>query len=106
MKKHDLLQELIEGKVTAEQAEDISNEVLEDMGRTVPVHEVLGMSRKEWTAYAHGVEFQEIANWRAHGWPDRCFICGQPIEVDNFGWLAREHEGRMQLKHVVCPKAS
>ncbi|WP_157025570.1 hypothetical protein [Paraburkholderia heleia] len=104
MKRHDLLQELIEGLITDAQAEDISDEVLADMDRTIPVHDALGMSRSEWTAYAHGVEFQEIAKWRAHGWPNRCFVCGQLINVENFGWLAREHDGRMQLKHVVCPK--
>jgi hypothetical protein len=105
MEKHNVLQNIIEGQITDEQAEDILNEILTDMSRNVPVHEALGMSRQEWTAYAHGVEFQEIANWRAHGWPNQCFVCGQPIVVNDFGWLARKHEGRMQLKHVVCPKA-
>jgi hypothetical protein len=105
MKKYDVLQDLIEGKITKENAEDILSEVLEDMNRTVPVHELLGMSRYEWTAYGHGADFLDIANWRAHGWPNQCFICGQPINVEQFGWLTREHEGRMQLKHVVCPKS-
>ncbi len=105
MKKHDLLQDLIDGQITTEQAEDICSEVLADTSATVPAHEALGMTRREWTAYAHGAEFLDVANWRVHGWPDRCFVCGQPIALDNFGWLTREHEGRMQLKHVVCPKA-
>jgi len=106
MKKYDVLQELIEGKITEENAEDILSEILGSMNRTVPVHELLGMSRYEWTANGHGADFQDIANWRAHGWPNRCFICGQPIKVEQFGWLTREHEDRMQLRHVVCPKSS
>ncbi|CAM2152576.1 hypothetical protein [Paraburkholderia tropica] len=99
----DLLNELIEGKITNEQAEDICSEELADTTATVPVHEALGMSNPEWTALAHGAEFQDIANWRAHGWPKQCFICGHSINVEQFGWLAREHDGRMQLRHVVCP---
>lgn len=104
MKARDLLKDLIEGRITSEQAEDICSEVLDDTSASAPVHETLGMSKREWTAYAHGAEFSDVANWRVHGWPDRCFVCGQSIVLDNYGWLARQHEGKMQLKHVVCPK--
>lgn len=100
------MKELIEGLITDAQAEEIADEILADLGRSVPVHEVLGMSRCEWTAYAHGVEFREIANWRVYGWPNQCFVCKNPIIVENYGWLAREHEGRMQLKHVICPESA
>ena len=103
MKTCDLLQNMIDGKLTNEQAEDVCSDVLADTSSTIPAHEMLGMSRIEWTAYCHGAEFQDIANWRFHGWPSRCFTCGQWIVVDNFGWLARKHEGRMQLEHIVCP---
>jgi hypothetical protein len=106
MKKHDLLKELIDGKVTEEQAENVLSEILEDMDRTVPVQELIGMSRYEWTAYGHGTDLKDIARWRSHGWPDRCFVCGQPINVEAFGWLPREHDGHTQLKHVVCPSAN
>lgn len=104
MNKYDVLQHLIDGKITEENAEDILGEILEDMNRTVPVQELLGMSQYEWTAYGHGADFRDIANWRAHGWPNRCFICGQPINIERFGWLSRRHEGQMQLRHVECPK--
>ncbi|MBN3855057.1 hypothetical protein G3N59_16870 [Paraburkholderia sp. Ac-20340] len=104
MKKYDVLQDLIEGKINEENAEDILSEILHDMNRTVPVKDLLGMSQYEWTAYGNGADFQDIANWRAHGWPNVCFICGQPINVEQFGWLPRRHEGRMQLRHVTCPK--
>ena len=102
----DLIQDLIDGRVTAEQAEDVCSEALANASEAVSAPEALGISKKEWTAYAHGAEFQDLANWRAHGWPDRCFVCGQPISLDDFGWLAREHDGRMQLKHVVCKKVN
>ncbi|SAK99063.1 hypothetical protein AWB82_07266 [Caballeronia glebae] len=107
MKKEarDLLGDLINGRLSPEEAEAVYDWYMDNL--TVddpPVTDMLGFSKKEWTAYAHGAEFQDVANWRAHGWPDTCFVCGKPIVSDNFGWLAREHEGRMQLKHVMCPK--
>lgn len=102
MKKREILQELIEGLITDAQAEEFLNEILEDVDRTIHVHDLLGMSIYEWTAYVHGVGLHELASWRAHGWPNRCFVCGQLVHVENAGWLAREHDGRMHLRHVVC----
>lgn len=104
MKKCDVLKELIDGKITNEQADDICSHELANTTSTIPVHEASGMSTLEWTALAHGADFQDIANWRAHGWPKQCFIWGQPITVEKFGWFTRVHEGRMQLRHIVCPK--
>jgi len=104
MEKCDLLDDLIHGRITAGEADDICSAVLADTSNSVPANEVLGMTRVEWTAYAHGAEFGDVANWRAHGWPDKCFLCGGKIVPENFGWLAREHDGKIQLRHVVCPK--
>ncbi|RQM43902.1 hypothetical protein [Paraburkholderia tropica] len=107
MKKEarDLLGDLVLGRITPEEAEAIYDWYMDNLtSDDPPVTEMLGFSKIEWTAHAHGAEFQDIANWRAHGWPNRCFICGQPINVEKFGWFTREHEGRMQLRHITCPK--
>lgn len=106
MKKCDLLDDLIHGRITPDEADDICSAVLADKIQTGPAHEILGLTRKEWTAYAHGTGFKDLAYWREHGWPDRCFICGQRIDSDNFGWLAREFDGKVQLKHIVCPEVA
>ncbi|MFJ4294421.1 hypothetical protein ACIP1U_32380 [Cupriavidus sp. NPDC089707] len=104
MKKYDLLDDLIHGKITPDEADDICSGVLADTTLNIPAHEALGLTKVEWTAYAHGADFQEVADWRQHGWPDRCFVCGGRIKPESFGWLAREHNGKTQLKHVTCPK--
>lgn len=104
MKNIDLLGDLINGRITPDEADDICSAVLSDTSLSVSAHEALGMSRKEWTAYAHGVDFANVAEWRAHGWPERCFVCGRAIDSDKYGWLAREHNGTMQLKHIIYPK--
>ncbi|SOY71452.1 hypothetical protein CBM2585_B50420 [Cupriavidus taiwanensis] len=105
MEESDLLDKLIHGKITSDEADDIGSAVLSDTSQTTPAHEILGLSQKEWTAYAHGADFEDVAYWRQHGWPYRCFVCGRKIDSDNFGWLAREFGGKIQLEHIACPKA-
>lgn len=106
MRKIDLLKDLYNGVITDEEADDICSDVLSDPLGALPAHEALGMSRVEWTAHAQGAEFRDLANWRSNGWPDRCFVCGQIIALEKFGWLVRENEGELQIKHVICPKAT
>ena len=68
-----------------------------------PVSEMLGFSKKEWTAHGHGASFKHIAQWREHGWPDTCLICGEKIIPDNYGWLPRWYFEEFGLIHIVCP---
>jgi hypothetical protein len=105
MEKFDLLDELIHGRISPEEADDLCSLVLADTSLTIPAYEFMGISRKEWTACAHGGAFSEVAQWRANGWPDKCFVCGGAIVSDNYGWMARHHAGKLCLKHVVCPKS-
>ncbi|WP_175961303.1 hypothetical protein [Burkholderia pyrrocinia] len=101
----DLLNELIVGKLSAEEAESTCDFYLENLtANDPPIIEMLSISRKERMAYAHGAPFEVIAQWRGNGWPDKCFLCGGKIVPENFGWLPREHDGKIQLRHVVCPK--
>jgi hypothetical protein len=104
MEKFDLLDDLIRGRISPTDADDLCSLVLADTSSTVPAYEFMGMSRKEWTACAHGAEFSEVAKWRANGWPNKCFKCDGLIVSDNYGWIATHHDGELQLKHVVCPK--
>ncbi|BBO59025.1 hypothetical protein [Mycoavidus sp. B2-EB] len=74
--------------------------IVEDL----PVHEMLGFSIKEWSAYALGVPFEVIAKWRADGWPDVCFFCKKEIISDSYGWFPYVHDGKYELTHLVCTK--
>ena len=99
---HDLLAELALGRISETEAEKIYDDLM-DSG-TVNIPELLGLSKEEWTAFAHGVDFRQLSRWRIHGWPTRCLRCGRSIVVSQFGWLATEaapHE--YGLKHVTCP---
>ncbi|MGF6573841.1 hypothetical protein ABH945_005962 [Paraburkholderia sp. GAS333] len=104
MEKRNLLDDLIANRLTLDEAEQVYDWYMDNLTASdPPVVEMLGFSRKEWTAHAHGAPFDVIAAWRAKGWPDRCFLCGGEIVSDNYGWLPREYEGVYGLKHIVCP---
>jgi hypothetical protein len=41
---------------------------------------------------------------RYGGWPERCELCGQPLDYLTYGWLVeREPGGALAIVHVVCP---
>lgn len=107
MEKRDLLNKVFEKILTTDEAEQMLDYYLEHL--TVadpPVHEMLGFSVKEWTAYAHGTPLDTIAEWRVNGWPNRCFVCKKEIISDNYGWFPREYEGKYELRHIVCPEST
>jgi len=103
MSKGDILDDLIGGRVSAQQAEQALGEVL-DYSLAADVPNELGFSRAEWTAYAYGASLSELASWRRDGWPDRCIVCSNQIEIDRFGWIVIEVMGASRLKHVSCPR--
>jgi hypothetical protein len=104
LEKRNLLDELITRTLTPDEAEKTYDRYMEKLtAADPPVVEMLGCSKKEWTAHAHGAPFEAIAKWRASGWPDRCFVCGGEIISDNYGWFPREHNGVYGLRHIVCP---
>lgn len=101
--KRDILQELAKGKISPEEAQQIFDAVLHDgkMG----LGEGVGMDNAEYTANCHGVGLPELAKWRKDGWPDECVVCGEHIDVPNFGWMAKElgPDQDHVLEHVQCP---
>jgi len=105
LEKRDLLDDLNANRLTPDEAEQIYDLYMDNL--TVadpPVAEMLGFSKKEWTAHAHGAPFEVIAQWRKCGWPNTCFLCGEGIASDDYGWFPREYEGGYGLRHIVCPK--
>ena len=100
----DLLQELSHNAITAEQAEEILEKML-DSPLAAEIKSRLGFTNIEWTAYAHGATLQELATWRGNGWPTRCVLCGQIIDLARFGWrVASDGKGNSGLRHICCPK--
>ncbi|MBR7980694.1 hypothetical protein [Burkholderia cenocepacia] len=104
MEKRDLLGDLASGRLTPKEAEDVYDFYMDNLSKTdPPAPEMMGFSKKEWTAYAHGAPFEVIAQWRTHEWPDKCFVCGKAIVSDDYGWFVRKHEGEYALRHIICP---
>jgi hypothetical protein len=97
----DVLSELASGTMTVDEVYTLCDTLLESSAPTVEAD--LGLSHLEWTAFCHGVGFDELSRWRQDGWPSRCPVCGKPITVEAFGWLAQEiPDGTHHLVHISC----
>jgi len=80
--KRDLIEDLRSGTITAEEAQSIFDQWLEE-GGTQP--EEVGFSRHQYTAYCHGAGVEDLAGWRTQGWPKTGSICGESLVVTDFG---------------------
>ena len=102
--KRDILQEISMQRLSRDDAEKLVSEILASP-EAPRLADELGMSRKEYTAYMHGAPFDTIARWRYGGWPTVCSRCHEPLDSDQYGWMAREGEGGSYgLVHVSCPR--
>ena len=112
MKPRDVLKEILEGKIDEDKADVFFDEVVEYIHSNPSLSEDdcwpskwLCLTRVEWTAVGTGTPFTTVADWRKNGWPKSCFKCGKTIIPENFGWVAKEVNGKHLLKHLVCPKS-
>lgn len=96
----DVLPELTSRELTLEEIEALYDATMES-DHSVAVEELLGISQPEWTAFGHGVGFEELARWRVDGWPTLCPLCGKHIAPCVFGWLAQEEAGLPSLQLTV-----
>jgi hypothetical protein len=97
----DVLSDLTSGAMTLDEVYALYDVLMETDPSTIAAG--LGLSRREWTAFGHGVGFAELAQWRAEGWSSLCPLCGAPIILDAAGWFARESsDGTHRLVHVRC----
>jgi hypothetical protein len=98
----DVLSEINAGTMTVDDAYDILDALL-DSAESSGYGYKLGLSHRELTAFVHSVGFAELARWRRDGWPQVCRLCGEPIDHDAFGWLARENgDGTHHIVHIRC----
>ena len=102
--KRDILHEIFTRRSSRDDAEKLVSEILASP-EAPGLADELGMSVKEYTAYVHGAPFDVISRWRYAGWPVVCSRCGNPLDSDKYGWMAREREvGTYGLVHVNCPR--
>jgi hypothetical protein len=105
----DILSEIRAGMISADEAEAWLEQILDvphaNENGTIDIQGALCLSRAEWTAYAHGVPFTMLAEWRYVGWPTECFRCGRQIDPARFHWLAQKHDSQFRLRHVDCVSA-
>ena len=99
--KRDVLHALVSGSMSLDEVEGFYDRLM-DSGEVGRAAELLGMSPAEWTAFAQGVWFDELAGWRSRGWPRNCVVCGKEVDIPQFGWLVREMMGTPRLAHVAC----
>ncbi|RKP43282.1 hypothetical protein D7S89_26865 [Trinickia fusca] len=89
LERRDLLDDLSANRLSPDEAEQVYDWYMDNLTTAdPPIVEMLGFSRKEWTAHAHGAPFEVIAKWRKYGWPNKCFLCGGgrscPTTMDGF----------------------
>jgi hypothetical protein len=102
MMGRDVLDEIADRKLSEDDARSLISDVLSSTA-AASVASRLGFSRIEWTAFAQGAGLSEIASWRRCGWPSDCQVCGDPIEIENFGWFIFYKNGNSRLRHIRCP---
>ena len=98
----NVIDEINSGNLSEAQVIDIIESIL-DTEDAPNVTTILGISNIEWTAYAQGASFGEIAEWRRSGWPKNCAVCGREINISNFGWWVTEMNGVSAIRHIKCP---
>lgn len=101
--KRDVLSELASGEVGLAEVEALYDSMMNSDAASL-VQDLLGLSSAEWTAFAHGVGFEELARWRADGWPERCPLCGKKLPAPaEFGWFAQaKADGTHRIVHIAC----
>jgi hypothetical protein len=107
MKNRDLIQEVIDGRLTGEEAGEIYLAINKWFHEQAPTGTVwsdkwIGWNKIELNAHA---PFAVLAQWRKNGWPTHCYLCNKKLEPEIFGWFARKYQGKWGLRHVKCDDA-
>ena len=106
----DLLQEVLDGIITPQEARDIYEEseraALSGNSPYLIFYEFMGVDDEEGSAIDLGVDIGTVASWRRDGWPSSCRNCGGHINHKKFGWIARRYGDEYGLEHVDCDDPS
>jgi hypothetical protein len=97
----DILEMVINGEISDDEACDLADMVLERFHSgeiKVPPMEELNLDEYEWTAVGFGISWTELAKWRKYGWPKQCFNCGKEINYKDYGWMISDDK----LKGITC----
>ena len=101
MMRYDILKQVFDDSSSLAEAESGYDQVM-DSSEAAHVAEILGLNRIEWTAFGHGVPFDELAKWRYNGWPDVCPLCNRKVDIEKFGWMAKGENGHHVIMHLSC----
>jgi hypothetical protein len=95
----DVLDEILQGRITVDDAYQTYDSVMEGSGNP---EQMLGLSSLEWTAFCQGVGLGQLAFWRRDGWPAECVICGRELDPEAFSWMAVERQQGHAMAHLGC----
>lgn len=105
----DVLALLGSGKITEDEAHDWIDAAVETfhLEGYPAIEERIGFSEREMQARCLGVSVSQRAKWRKEGWPTKCSLCGESLDLDRQHWFAnpRPVNGQYQLEHAACGQA-
>jgi len=91
----DILEELINNKISIDEAYDIFDEVVDKYHdgeiNNIPSEE-LKLDKYEWNAICHGINMQVLGEWRRSGWPQKCNSCGTYINYKEDSWIIKNNK--------------
>ena len=101
----DILALLHDEKITVQDAEAEFDALLRNSAKDSAGWSAgLGLSQPEATAFSQGASMLQLVRFRYHGWPEKCVVCGQPLNYQQLDWwFTRDQAGTPCLRHIHCP---
>jgi hypothetical protein len=98
-RKRDIIGELISGDLSVRDVDRLYDEL-----GPYRVQRSWLLSRVEWTAFAHGASWRDLARWRMQGWPRICHECRRALPPPRqYGWFVVPRSGgRSGIVHIPC----
>jgi hypothetical protein len=102
MSKIDVLEELYYGRITEDVADQLLGDALDNnTGEPPEPHRSLGITDIEYRAYMDVASLQQLAIWRYEGWPEVCYMCGEPLRLESEkGWIVKVDQGKYVIVHT------
>lgn len=104
MEKINILDKIARNEISLEKANKLYEKLISGENAS-EIQKILMMNDIEWTAFAQGIGFEKLANYRIEKWPEVCYKCGLKINLKNFGWWFEETPEGLRIRHLECPTA-
>ena len=100
-----LLDDLEKGLIVTDNPDTLADQVVSDWhDLKIPgeLMDALGLTQEEYTAWASfGATFGLLLEWRLHGRPSTCELCGKPIGEEHWAVFRRDN-GEQIRSHFAC----